>query len=126
MMVLKSYKNSSNKVLTNNRVEFPYISCQSFLFLFFFCTSFYTIRMRPSFSWLLLAALLLVAVVCAARDYYDVLDVPRDAPKAQIKRHYKKLSRVYHPDKNPGDDEAEQKFMELANGMFSLKPSELK
>jgi DnaJ-related protein SCJ1 len=82
--------------------------------------------MRPSFSWLLLAVLLLVAIVCAARDYYDVLDVPRDAPKAQIKRHYKKLSRVYHPDKNPGDDEAEQKFMELANGMFSLKPSELK
>lgn len=77
--------------------------------------------MRPSFSWLLFSALLLAAIVCAARDYYDVLDVPRDAPKAQIKRHYKKLSRVYHPDKNPGDNEAEQKFMELANGMISLK-----
>ncbi|KAG0947206.1 hypothetical protein G6F57_002118 [Rhizopus arrhizus] len=80
--------------------------------------------MRPSFSWLLLAALLLVAIVCAARDYYDVLDVPRDAPKAQIKRHYKKLSRVYHPDKNPGDDEAEQKFMELANAYEVLMDDE--
>lgn len=63
---------------------------------------------------------LLAALVSAAKDYYDILDVPRDAQKAQIKRHFKKLSRVYHPDKNDGDEAASQKFMEIANGNASI------
>ena len=62
-------------------------------------------------------ALLLVE---AGKDYYAILDVPRDAPKSQIKKHYKKLSRVYHPDKNPGNKEAESKFMELSAGNILL------
>lgn len=66
----------------------------------------------------LLAALLVL--VDAGRDFYKILDVPRDAPKSQIKRHYKKLSRVYHPDKNPGDKDAEQKFMELSSGLLAF------
>lgn len=75
--------------------------------------------MRGTTTWLLIAACaLLVALVSAAKDYYDILDVPRDAQKAQIKRHFKKLSRVYHPDKNDGDEAASQKFMEIANGTF--------
>ena len=65
---------------------------------------------------LLLSLLLIVLVNAASRDFYSILDVPRDAPKSQIKRHFKKLSRTFHPDKNPGNEEAAQKFMEIANG----------
>lgn len=76
--------------------------------------------MRRSATWLCLLVgvlvVLLAAVTEAGRDYYSILDVPRDAPKSQIKKHYKKLSRVYHPDKNPGNKEAEKKFMELSEG----------
>lgn len=61
---------------------------------------------------------LLATLVSAAKNYYDILDVPRDAQKAQIKRHFKKLSRVYHPDKNDGDEAAAEKFMEIANGKY--------
>lgn len=64
--------------------------------------------------------LLLVTIVKAAKDYYSILDVPRDAPKSQIKKHFKKLSRVYHPDKNAGDEKAAEKFMEIANGKKSI------
>jgi DnaJ-related protein SCJ1 len=42
--------------------------------------------------------------------------VPRDASKAQIKKAYKKLSKIYHPDKNPGDQKAKDKFVELSDG----------
>lgn len=59
---------------------------------------------------------LLLTFVSAGKDYYKILDVPRDAQKTQIKRHFKKLSRVYHPDKNDGDEKASEKFMEIANG----------
>lgn len=74
--------------------------------------------MRRFATWLLflVATALLALAVLAGKDYYAILDVPRDAPKSQIKKHYKKLSRVYHPDKNPGDKDAEAKFMELATG----------
>lgn len=55
-------------------------------------------------------------LVEAGKDYYKVLDVPRNAPLSQIKKHFKKLSRVYHPDKNPNDASASEKFMEIAEG----------
>lgn len=61
-----------------------------------------------------------ILIVECGRDYYEVLDVPRDAPKSQIKKHYKKLSRVYHPDKNPNNKEAEAKFMELSDAYAVL------
>lgn len=63
-----------------------------------------------------LVILLLAVIVEAGKDYYKVLDVPRDAPLSQIKKHFKKLSRVYHPDKNPGDSSASERFMEIAEG----------
>lgn len=64
----------------------------------------------------LVVCVFIVTLVQAGRDYYDILDVPRDAPKSLIKQHFKKLSRVYHPDKNPGDSSASEKFMEIAQG----------
>ncbi|KAI7897107.1 uncharacterized protein EV154DRAFT_597929 [Mucor mucedo] len=81
--------------------------------------------MRGSITWWLLVTLtVLVSLALASKDYYKILDVPRDAQKAQIKRHFKKLSRVYHPDKNSGDEAASQKFMEIANAYEVLMDDE--
>jgi molecular chaperone DnaJ len=48
----------------------------------------------------------------AKSDYYKVLDVPRTATEADIKKAYRRLAMKYHPDRNPGDKEAEEKFKE--------------
>src|SRR2546423_12545884 len=47
------------------------------------------------------------------RDYYEVLGVQRSATAEEIKRSYRKLAVQYHPDKNPDDPHAEEKFKEL-------------
>ena len=47
------------------------------------------------------------------RDYYEVLGVERKAPASEIKKAFRKMARKYHPDVNPGDKAAEQKFKEL-------------
>lgn len=57
------------------------------------------------------------------RDYYEVLGVPKDASEDDIKKAYRKIAIKYHPDRNPGDAEAEEKFKEAAEAYDVLHDS---
>ncbi|MCH5218555.1 MAG: molecular chaperone DnaJ [Muribaculaceae bacterium] len=62
--------------------------------------------------------------MAAKRDYYEVLGVPKSATDDEIKKAYRKMAIKYHPDKNPGDKEAEEKFKEAAEAYDVLSDSE--
>ena len=58
------------------------------------------------------------------RDYYEVLEVTKTATVEEIKKAYRKKAIQYHPDKNPGDKEAEEKFKEAAEAYDVLSNPE--
>src|SRR5215208_7778929 len=58
------------------------------------------------------------------RDYYEVLGVARTANEQEIKSAYRRLAVQFHPDKNPGNKEAEEKFKEAAEAYSVLSDSE--
>jgi len=54
------------------------------------------------------------------RDFYKVLGVNRSADQKEIKKAYRKLAQLYHPDKNPDNSEAENKFKEITEAYSTL------
>jgi len=65
-----------------------------------------------------------MATMASKRDYYEVLGVKRDATQQQIAAAYRKLAVKYHPDSNPGDADAVEKFKECAEAYEILSESE--
>jgi molecular chaperone DnaJ len=60
------------------------------------------------------------------RDYYEVLGVSKNATAEEIKKGYRKVAMQYHPDRNPGDKQSEEKFKEAAEAYEILNDSEKK
>jgi molecular chaperone DnaJ len=62
--------------------------------------------------------------MAAKRDYYEILGVPRNASDQEVKSAYRKQALKYHPDRNPGDREAEERFKEAAEAYSVLSDAD--
>ena len=60
------------------------------------------------------------------RDYYEVLGVEKNASEGELKKAYRKLAMKYHPDQNPGDKDAENKFKEINEAYEVLSDADKK
>ena len=60
----------------------------------------------------------------AKRDYYECLSVTKNASEKEIKSAYRRLAKKYHPDTNPGDQQAEQRFKEVTEAYNVLSDKE--
>ena len=63
-------------------------------------------------------------MMATQRDYYEILGVAKNASEDDIKRAYRKLASKYHPDRNPGDEEAVHAFKEAAEAYDVLSNPE--
>src|ERR687888_2802111 len=57
-------------------------------------------------------------------DFYDTLDIKKGASEEEIKKAYRKLARQYHPDANPGDERAEERFKQIQEAYSVLSDPE--
>ena len=62
--------------------------------------------------------------MASKRDYYEVLGLSRSASSDEVKKAYRKLAIQFHPDKNPGDKKAEERFKELSEAYEVLSDSQ--
>ncbi|KAI2620326.1 DnaJ-domain-containing protein [Hypomontagnella submonticulosa] len=77
------------------------------------------------FHWATFGLLFVLAQLAfCAEDFYKILGVDRQATEKQIKSAYKQLSKKYHPDKNPGDETAKDKFVEVSEAYEALSDPE--
>ena len=73
---------------------------------------------------LITSLLAIFQFILAGKDYYKILGVPRNATIKQIKKKFRQLAKIYHPDKNPDKPEwAKGKFSEISNAyqVFKVK-----
>ncbi len=81
-------------------------------------------RTRRGGSWAISIFNTIMATMSRKRNYYDVLGVTQSATEAQISEAYRKLALQYHPDRNPGDEQAVSKFKEAAEAFEVLSHPE--
>ncbi|KAH6874756.1 DnaJ domain-containing protein [Thelonectria olida] len=72
----------------------------------------------------LVCLIALIQLAVCAEDYYNILGVGKQASDKELKSAYRRLSKKYHPDKNPGDDTAHDKFVEVAEAYEALSNAE--